>query len=216
MLLCVLLACLTLNGCATRSVDKGLNALMWQNVSTAFNVLGYPDGKQEFGEKDVYVWTRVHSRGMVLPQVATTYQNIGPASVSGNIGTTPVYGTVGPQTVATTSITSQYVPMTSEFLIKLVAERKTGAITNYEWSGNQMGAQEFASRLHNYYLSTKQSKPTPGTLPVAVNTAIKGLYYSPYVDRADGSKKNGIFDASGHKSGTKLACPYTGRQLVLP
>lgn len=80
----VLVLCLWLCGCATfGQMERGLNSLQGQNIQTAFDVLGYPSGKQEFGSDMVYYW-QVNSTGAVLlPQTSTT---------SGYVGMTPIHG----------------------------------------------------------------------------------------------------------------------------
>jgi hypothetical protein len=143
--------------CATQSVSNGLNAMLGQPVQTAFSVLGYPDGKQTFGGDDVYVWDHSRTGGMLLPQASTTYQTYGGTSVYGTVGTTPVYGTMSPQTVTSTTLYNQYVPMHGEFTIKIAADSKTGTIKNWQTSGNEMGAQAFAGVLAAYSKSRSTS-----------------------------------------------------------
>jgi hypothetical protein len=46
-----------LSGCAASMIEKGLGALEGKDVKGAFNVLGYPSGKQEFGSETVYFWS---------------------------------------------------------------------------------------------------------------------------------------------------------------
>jgi hypothetical protein len=74
-----------LSGCATfGQMEEGLNALMGNKIETAFDVLGYPSGKQEYGSDTLYIWGRNVSGGLVLPYTATT---------SGYVGSTSYYGT---------------------------------------------------------------------------------------------------------------------------
>lgn len=139
-----------LSGCAAQQVEKGLQAMVGQPVQTAFNILGYPESKQSFGNDEVYVWTHQRSGGMLLPQVATTSQTYGAQTMYGNVGRTPVYGNISPQTVTSTTLYNQYVPMQGEFTIKIAADSKTGVIKNWQTSGNQMGAQAYAGALGAY------------------------------------------------------------------
>lgn len=80
----ILLSCLWFSGCATfGQMQRGLNALRGQDVQTAFDILGYPSGKQEFGSDTVYSWQVDSSGAILLPQTST---------ISGSVGMTPVYG----------------------------------------------------------------------------------------------------------------------------
>ena len=130
----VLIACLS--GCATfGQMEKGLNALQGENIQTAFNVLGYPTGKQVFGNDTVYFWQVNQSSSLILPQSSTTY---------GTIGTVPVYGT-------TTS--SQVVPIHYNCLIKIVTDQYD-IIRRWEYSGNIAGCEAYINRLNQYYEAT--------------------------------------------------------------
>ena len=113
-------------------MDKGLAALMNKDVETAFLVIGYPDGKNEFGDKTVYYWSVNTSSAMILPQTSTTY---------GTVGTTPVYGT---------TTYNQIVPMNCNCLIKLIAN-EDGKLINWEWSGNLCGCETYINKLGRYY-----------------------------------------------------------------
>ena len=60
--LIALLLCLGLCGCATTSMNRGLTAMVGRNIQTAFDALGYPTDKKEFGSDTVYYWS-VHEPG---------------------------------------------------------------------------------------------------------------------------------------------------------
>lgn len=68
------------------------------------------------------------------------------------------------------------------------------------------------------YLKQTGHKPPPNSspdIPLAKKTDTAGFYLSPY-DGAYGPNRNGIFDASGVKSGSVVACPYTGKKIRIP
>jgi hypothetical protein len=127
-----------LSGCATfGQMEKGLNALLGKNIQTAFNVLGYPNGKQVFGNDTVYFWQVNHGGSLILPQLNTTY---------GTIGTTPVYGT---------STSTQIVPIHYNCLIKIITDQYD-IIKRWEYRGNIAGCEGYINRLNSYYKQTNQ------------------------------------------------------------
>jgi hypothetical protein len=126
------------SGCTVSHMSSGLDALMGQPISKAYQVIGYPDSRQDYGSEIVDVWSTCSSGGMVLPQVAnTTIQN-------------PSLGTSYGSTVYNT-----YVPTTAEYQIKIISDKKTGIIQNWEGYGNAYGAERYSRRLYEYYKSTK-------------------------------------------------------------
>jgi len=121
-----------LGGCATfGQMESGLNALMGKNEREAFNVLGYPSGKQQFGNDTVYIWSVSSSGVLFLPQTSTTY---------GTVGTTPVYGT---------TTYNQVVPVNYNCLIKLVSNSE-GTLIHWEYNGNIGGCESYINRLNSY------------------------------------------------------------------
>lgn len=44
--------------CASQLIDDGLTALKGEPIQAAFDALGYPDKKEQFGGQTVYYWTR--------------------------------------------------------------------------------------------------------------------------------------------------------------
>jgi hypothetical protein len=54
-LLLIALAALA-TSCASTSVTNGLTALQGKHIDDAVGVLGYPDGKTEFGDDTIYTW----------------------------------------------------------------------------------------------------------------------------------------------------------------
>lgn len=141
---------LLVTGCASQQVEKGLQAMVGQPIQAAFGILGYPEGKQSFGNDDVYIWSHERTGGMLMPQVATTYQTYGSQSLYGTVGRTPVYANVSPQTVTSSTLYNQYVPMNAQFRIKLGADARSGIIKTWQWDGNELGAQFFAPVLGQY------------------------------------------------------------------
>ena len=120
-------------GCTTFGhLKQGLDFMMGEDVSVAFNVLGYPTSKQEFGQDTVYYWSRSGSGILFLPQTSTTY---------GAVGTTPVYGT---------TTYNQAVPVNYSCLIKLVAD-PSGSLKSWEYDGNKRGCKSYIKKVHRYY-----------------------------------------------------------------
>jgi len=118
-------------------MDKGLNALMHKDAGVAFGVIGYPDGKNKFGNETVYFWTLNQTSTMVLPQTSTT---------TGMVGMTPVYGTTS---------YNQAVPLNCNCLIKLIAN-ENNVLIRYEWRGNNCGCRSYNDRLGRYYEQTQE------------------------------------------------------------
>lgn len=129
-----------LSGCVTSAqLETGLNYLLDRNISEAFQALGYPSGKQQFGDDTVYVWSVNQSGALVLPSSSTTTGNVGTTSFS-----------------ATTSST-QVVPVSHNCVIKLV----TGPdkiIKHWEFNGNVGGCSEYSDRVDSYYEAANPEK----------------------------------------------------------
>lgn len=118
-----------LTACTTFSnMETGLGALVGQDAHIAFNVLGYPSGKQEFGQETVYYWSISRSGTLIMPQTSTA---------TGWAGTTPV---------SVTSTQNQFVPVNYTCQIKLVAN-DSGVLTSWEYEGNIGGCQSYSRRL---------------------------------------------------------------------
>jgi len=127
-----LLLTLNISGCATFSqMEAGLDTLMGKNEKEAFSVLGYPSGKQIYGEDTVYIWEVSNTGTLLLPQTSTTY---------GNIGTIPVYGT---------TTYNQVVPINNRCVIKIAADTD-GTLKHWEYQGNMGGCNSFIKRLDSY------------------------------------------------------------------
>ena len=123
-------------GCATfGQMDKGLDSLVGQKEQVAFDVLGYPDAKNDIGGATVYIWGRQSTGVYYAPQTRTTYGNVGGTSYTAN--------------------TTYYAPQvySAECTIKIIVNN--GIISNYDYYGNLAGCEGFISRLKNY---TKQNE----------------------------------------------------------
>lgn len=128
------------SGCATfGQLERGLNILQGQNVQTAFTVLGYPSGKQEFSKDTVYYWQVSNSGSIILPQTSTT---------TGYVGMIPVYGS---------TTYSQVIPVNYNCLIKLVTDDK-GMIKTWEYNGNYAGCANYIRNLNQYYNQQNPSR----------------------------------------------------------
>jgi hypothetical protein len=120
------------SGCVGSMIENGLNALQGRDVRAAFNVLGYPSGKQDFGSEIVYFWSYSDSGTQFVPQTSTT---------SGLIGNVPVYGT---------TTYNQAVPYNYNCLIRLITD-KSDRIIMWDYKGNLAGCSHYAGRLNAYY-----------------------------------------------------------------
>jgi hypothetical protein len=129
-----------LSGCATwGQMDDGLQALGGKPIDEAFKVLGYPQGKQQFGSDTVYYWGSSSSGVMYVPQSTTT---------SGYVGNTPVY--------ASTSY-NQAVPINYNCNIQIAAD-SLGTIKRWQYNGNLGGCRGYIEGLHEY--SKRQREPS--------------------------------------------------------
>lgn len=126
----LLITCLA--SCATfGQLETGLKSLMGHDAQTAFDALGYPSGKMNFGTDTVYYWAINRSGTLVLPQTSTT---------SGYVGSTPVYGS---------TTYNQVVPVNYNCQIKLIAD-SNGTLKSWEYEGNIGGCQSYISRLKGF------------------------------------------------------------------
>jgi hypothetical protein len=122
----------TISGCATfGQLEEGLNALVGRNEREAFNALGYPNGKQQFGDDTVYVWGRSSSGTLFIPQTSQT---------TGYVGTTPVYGT---------TTTTQAIPVNYSCTIKIIVGADS-VIRTWEYDGNLGGCSGYIQRVNEY------------------------------------------------------------------
>lgn len=121
-----------LPSCATTHMDKGLDKLLGKPYEEAFDVLGYPSNKNEYGSETVYTWSATRQGAVVVPQTSTT---------TGYVGNTAVYG----QTT-TTSV----VPTTGSCTVNLVSG-PDGILKKWGYRGNTQGCQPFINRLYDYY-----------------------------------------------------------------
>lgn len=120
-------------GCVSiQKAEKGLDKLMHKEPEEAFQVLGYPSKKKQFGDDTVYIWVVDRQGSVIVPQTAYT---------SGTFGTTRFYS----QTT-----TSQTIPVHSLCKIKLV-EGEYGRLKRWEYKGNRKGCRQFFKRLVDYY-----------------------------------------------------------------
>lgn len=128
----ILILALAITGCATfSSMEKGLDKLNGKNISEAFQLLGYPSGKQTFGQDTVYVWSNNQQGTMYMPQTATT---------SGLVGNTYYSGQTS---------YNQAVPVNYNCEIKIVAT-ESGTIKNWQYNGNRGGCSNYISTLSKY------------------------------------------------------------------
>jgi hypothetical protein len=70
-------------GCVFDNIENGLKSLTGKDIRTAFTVLGYPNGKQQFGSDSVYIWATSRSGTIYTPGTATHSGMIGITAYSG-------------------------------------------------------------------------------------------------------------------------------------
>lgn len=128
-----LLCIATLAGCATfGQLEKGLNGLVGRSEREAFNALGYPNAKQEFGGDVVYVWGRSNSGTIFIPQTTST---------TGYVGNRPVY--------ATTTY-NQPVAVNHNCTVKVITGAN-GIVKTWDYEGNLGGCRPYIQRLNAYF-----------------------------------------------------------------
>ncbi|EMA2446385.1 hypothetical protein U2G60_001614 [Vibrio fluvialis] len=129
----VYLLSIVLVGCASvEKFEQGLTRMMGEKESVAFNVLGYPSAKQQYGSDTVYYWTVSRSGTVFVPQTSTT---------SGTVGGSPVYGT---------TTYNQAIPVNYSCQIKLVAN-SSGYLKQWEYSGDYAGCKNYMDKVTYYY-----------------------------------------------------------------
>lgn len=129
-----------LSGCVTfGQMETGLKALMGHDERVAFDLLGYPSAKQQFGEETVYTWAVSNSGVLIMPQTATT---------TGYVGSTPVYGT---------TTYSEAVSVNYSCKIKLISD-SNNVLRKWEYEGNIGGCESYINRL-NTFTKPKLTKP---------------------------------------------------------
>lgn len=135
---CIVMLTFLFTSCAHTYMKEGLPHLVGQDVEKAFSVLGYPEAKQKFGTKTVYIWAINEQSSMVIPQTNTT---------SGWVGNTYYYGQ---------STSYQAVPVNASCTIKLAAD-DANRIQSWEYRGNQAGCQTYARSLYDAFLSERNT-----------------------------------------------------------
>ena len=119
------------SGCATfGQMNDGLNALKGQPEQESFAILGYPDGKQEFSGRTIYIWS-THNQ--------STYLAYNPSTTSGNIGGIPFSAT-----------TNTYSTETIEGECKIKMIVNDGIVEGWEYEGNIAGCEWYIKRLNDY------------------------------------------------------------------
>ncbi len=127
-------------GCVTfRHMEAGLEALVGQPETEAFNVLGYPSFKQEFGNDTVYVWQNTNAGTYFMSQTATT---------TGRIGFDPVRA-------KTTYV--QPIAYSHTCTVKIITDSSSSRIKRWEYDGNPNGCNSYMRRLKSY--GQEVSKP---------------------------------------------------------
>ncbi|WP_334028925.1 hypothetical protein [Burkholderia orbicola] len=127
---CMLVGCVSFG-----QMEKGLDALRNQPVSTAVQVLGYPTGEREAAGLKIVHWGRQQTGLMPMT-------SFGQNSAYGTVGTTP-FSYTG------TSTSTQYVPMNFNCDIDL-AIGPGGFIQGYQYSGNIGGCSSYIKALNRY------------------------------------------------------------------
>lgn len=129
-LLCISLS-LLLASCVGTQAQAGLNALLGENIKTAYSVIGYPSQKMVIDGDQIYIWG---------------YQNSGTTMMRRTAQSTSYIGTT---MVNTTTSYNEYVPFNDQIQIKLVTD-KSGKIVDWSYQGNNGGLMAFSRNLNKY------------------------------------------------------------------
>ena len=123
-------AMLALSGCLTwGEFDANLAALKGRPAKDVFDLLGYPDQQQQFGDETVYSWFSNSSGALVMPTTSTTTAYIG----------------AKPVTATTTG--TQVLPVNYACKLKLVAD-PAGVIQKYQYEGDAGGCEPYMRALY--------------------------------------------------------------------
>lgn len=112
-------------GCVGASLQNGLDSLIGRSENIAFNVMGYPNLAQEFGDRIVYTYSTRYSYSTQMPTITRT---------TGMIGSTPImansYG---------------YQTQQNEAYCEIQLTSMNGVISSYNVSGNIIGCSRYSN-----------------------------------------------------------------------
>lgn len=120
---------LLLTGCASfGDLERGLNALVDEDIDTAVSVLGYPDSKMDFKGQNIYIWSASRVGTVIMPSTAYT---------TGYVGMTPY--------TAQTNY-NQVSSYQANCMLKISCD-SSDRITTWQYEGSVSGCYDFINRL---------------------------------------------------------------------
>ena len=122
-----LLVAVLISGCTFHYMEKGLDALVGKDVRYAFDVLGRPNGKQEFGGETVYIWQ--NSRSMMFYEPGLT-----------QISRTPL------RADDATIASPYWVPMQGVCVVRVISG-PDNIVRRWDYNGDGLGCDDYARRL---------------------------------------------------------------------
>lgn len=125
------IACLGMVSCVFNQMEKGLKDFEGKPMTTAVDVLGYPDAHNKFGDDTVYIWSNSFNHTSYTPTTSYT---------TGYVGSAPVFGQTTTNTARTRNLSC---------MIK-IASGKDGMIKSVEYKGAMAACNPYAKRLHKY------------------------------------------------------------------
>ncbi len=124
----LLIVVLSLTGCVSQRMNKGLDALIGRNIRYAISDFGYPTGQQVILGDTVYSWS---TNGQVLMPTTTS---------------TTTYGTVNGRSYSAVANSTSVEPVGTNCSIQLETDTND-TITHWHWEGNLIGCNRYARRL---------------------------------------------------------------------
>jgi len=118
---------LPLISCTTfQDMDKGLARYNGQNIHSLIRTIGYPNDQREIAGRKLYIWDT--NRNVTIQMPTTSSSTVtGPGGFYTGTSTT-------------------YVPQNLNYNCRITVEvNSSETIVNYEWYGNLLGCERYAS-----------------------------------------------------------------------
>lgn len=129
-----LLVTVLISGCSFYYIEKGLNALVGKDVRYAFDVLGYPNGEQEFGSETAYIWQNSRSTMFYEPRFTTDKA--------------PDIRSFSYRDSRFSDLTPSgyWVPMQGVCVMRIIAG-PDNIVRRWDYNGDGLGCDDYVSRL---------------------------------------------------------------------
>ena len=185
-LIAALIFSFVLFGCSTfADIQGGLSAMVGKPVSTAIEVLGYPNSRMDIGSDEVYIW-KVDQTGVVyVPQTLTTT------------------GQVGSTNFSSLSTYSQAQIHQSVCTVRVISGRN-GLIKSWDFSGNISGCESFSGSLDRF------SKANPVPEPQILDSGPSAQEKWGVGDSVIGRSSTSLHIEPSHTSDILLWLSYSG------